>query len=52
VELICKPLGRFATLDASILSDLDSEQKEKVLTVLLESRKKIDEMVKAIKDKK
>jgi len=34
------------------VNGLDSEQKEKVLAVLLESRKKIDEMVKVIKDKK
>jgi len=48
---ICEPLVRFNDLDPSILTVLDAGQKEKVLTVLLESRKKIDEMVKAIKDK-
>jgi hypothetical protein len=48
VECICNPLGRFVDLDISVLTSLDSQQREKVLAVLLESRKKIDEMVEAI----
>jgi hypothetical protein len=52
VEYICKPLERFVDLDASILTSLDCQQKEKMLSVLLEARKKIDEMVKAIEDNK
>lgn len=46
---ICDTLKRFVALDSSILTDLNAEQKEKVLAVLLESQKKIDEMVKALK---
>ncbi|MGA2681908.1 MAG: ParB/RepB/Spo0J family partition protein [Candidatus Bathyarchaeia archaeon] len=50
VESICNPLENFVNLDVNILTSLDSEQKEKVLDVLLKSRAKIDEMVKAIQD--
>ena len=55
VEIIRESLERFNMLDSSILTDLNdlnAEQKEKVLALLLESRKKIDEMVKALKDEK
>lgn len=52
IESISRPLETFTHINVSILSNLDNEQKEKVLAVLLESRRKIDEMVKVIKDKK
>jgi hypothetical protein len=46
---ICPPLERFVTLDVNILIDLNNEQKQKVLTVLSKTQKKIDEMIRVLR---